>query len=83
MVRVRRFDTGELTTAALCPGCWNDPVRRAALLAKLAAMGVAPVHRADLADGRYLAGREHAPGCPYHPEPHWRRFARALKRKRD
>lgn len=64
MVRVRRIGTRELLTAAMCPGCWNNPQRRRALLRIMASKGVEPADRNDRADGMYLKGQKHAPRCP-------------------
>ena len=65
MVRVRRTGTGEPATAGVCPGCWNSPQRRPALIAKLAKEGLAVVHPADGVDGAYKPQSTHAPGCPW------------------
>ena len=65
MVRVRRAGSGEETTAALCPGCWNSPARRPELIAKLARDGLEVAHPADRVDGLYPPHSAHAPGCPW------------------
>ena len=64
IVRVRNRRTGWLAEAGVCPGCWNSRARRPALLAELAARGLAVVHGADGATGAFLSA-EHAPGCPW------------------
>ena len=67
MVRVRRAGTTgvETATAAVCPGCWQSPSRRPALIAALAREGLEVAHPDDRAEGRYRAGSGHAPGCPW------------------
>jgi hypothetical protein len=64
-IRVRARRTGDLTTAGVCPACWNLRARRSPLLAQLARRGLEPVHGEDAADGVYRAGSVHAPGCGY------------------
>jgi hypothetical protein len=65
MVRVVRMGTGEHTTAGVCPGCWNSPRRRPALIAKLAGEGLSVAHPADAVDGVYKPHSAHAPECPW------------------
>ena len=75
MVRVRYFSSGELSTAAMCPGCWNDHIRREVLLKKMGLMGVEPVHKMDLLSGTYLSGQKHSEMCPYNEDiDQWERF---------
>jgi hypothetical protein len=64
LIRVRDARTGELATAGVCPGCWDSHIFRPLLLAKLAEKGLAVVHGADGATGRYEGARAHAPRCP-------------------
>lgn len=81
MVRVKYTDTGELCTAAVCPGCWNDPDRRFTLLKQMENMGVIPVHKDDL-NGGVFRPREHAPQCPHKKkiEQSWKTFKSVIKR---
>lgn len=79
MVRVRRIEDRELLTAAVCPGCWNEPARRRALLRRMERLGVEPMQRDDLLEGVYHSGEAHAPECRYNPDRHWDRFARAIR----
>ena len=80
MVRVRYRLSGELTTAAMCPGCWNSHTRRQVLLKKMELMDVEPVHKRDLLDGLYSNGKQHSDQCPYNAKlDPWDRFR--LKRK--
>ncbi len=67
MVRVRRAgSTGAAAvTAAVCPGCWDSPSRRPALIAVLAREGLEVAHPDDRAEGQYRAGSAHAAGCPW------------------
>jgi hypothetical protein len=65
MVRVRRAGDAGTATAAVCPGCWNSPARRPALIAKLAREGLAVAHTDDGVNGRYRPDSAHAPGCPW------------------
>ena len=65
MVRVRRAGGSEKVTAAVCPGCWNSPVRRPALIAQLAREGLEVADPADGVDGRYRQRSPHASGCPW------------------
>jgi hypothetical protein len=69
IIRVRNSRTGRLAAAGVCPGCWNSRVRRPALLAELAARGLAVVHGADGATGAFLSEAAHAPGCPWVSRP--------------
>lgn len=87
MVRVRWIDTHDLLTAAVCPGCWNDPERRFVLLKKMEKMGVEPVHKDDLIDGVYRQ-KQHSPECPFliKQEKAWQKFGRVMnkiKKKKD
>ncbi|MCX7032277.1 MAG: hypothetical protein NTU62_19495 [Spirochaetes bacterium] len=65
MVKVRDARTGLRSTAAVCPGCWDGPVRRRALVARLGRRGLEADHPADGADRACRGRAEHAPGCPY------------------
>ncbi|MDH5680841.1 MAG: hypothetical protein OEZ36_04585 [Spirochaetota bacterium] len=65
MLRVKYLDTGELSTAAICPGCWNSPERRKTLIQKLKSLGVCPAHKRDFLTGDYDKTKSHSPGCPY------------------
>lgn len=82
MVRVKYNDTGELVTAAVCPGCWNDSNRRHILLKQMDKMGVIPVHKHDLIDGFYRE-KKHFDECPYKKriDKSWKNFERAMKKK--
>ncbi|MCK4906349.1 MAG: hypothetical protein KAS64_02300 [Spirochaetes bacterium] len=84
MIRVRYLDDGELSTAAICPGCWNTPSRRRVLIKKLKHMGVEPVHKDDLENGVYRE-KEHAPECPHKNEKNnaWEKFRSVLKKKKS
>jgi len=79
MVRVRRVEDRALLTAAVCPGCWNEPERRRVLLRRMERLGVEPVHRDDLIGGEYIEGETHAPECRHDPDRHWDRFARTMR----
>jgi hypothetical protein len=72
LVSVRKGRTGHMATVGVCPACWNDPVRRKALLAQLAQRGLVVVHGEDGASGRYLSGAAHAPNCPWDLAGRWR-----------
>ena len=65
MVKVRDASTGRRSTAAVCPGCWDDPVRRGALMAQLGRRGLEVDHPMDEADGAIRGREEHAAGCPH------------------
>jgi hypothetical protein len=80
MIRVRYTDTGELSTAAVCPGCWNDPERRRALLVRLKKMKVEVVSPQDGPDGTYLEGEAHLRDCPYrHKKDAWEKFRNQMR----
>ena len=82
MVRVRYKDSHELTTVAVCPGCWNIKERRRILLFKLDKMGLEVVFKEDYLDGTYRFGKKHAPNCPYgkiSSDP-WERFKKTVKK---
>ena len=65
MVRVKYLASGDLSTAAMCPGCWNSPERRKNLIQKMEQMGVQPTHSKDQLSGHYEKNQSHSPGCPY------------------
>jgi hypothetical protein len=65
MVHVRSLKTDKGATIGVCPACWNIKLRRKVLLTKLKNMGYTVQHRADLLEGRYIKGKNHAPGCPF------------------
>ena len=82
MVRVRYKDNHELTTIAVCPGCWNIRSRREVLLVRLGKMGLEVVFKDDRLNGVYRYEKVHAPGCPYgklSPNP-WKRFDIAVNK---
>jgi hypothetical protein len=82
MIRVRYTDTGELSTAAVCPGCWNDPERRRAILARMNKMHATVLSERDGLNGVYLTGKRHMPSCPYRNRTDaWERFRRQMKRR--
>ncbi len=82
MIRVRYTDTRELSTAAVCPGCWNDPERRRAMLARMKKMHVIVVSERDGLNGVYLTGKRHMPTCPYRNRTDaWERFRHQMKRR--
>ena len=82
MIRVRYADTGELSTAAVCPGCWNDPERRRALLARMKKMHVEVVSERDGLGGIYRPGKNHMPSCPYRDRKDaWERFRSQMERR--
>jgi hypothetical protein len=64
-VRVRDVGTGKLFTVGVCPACWNTRERRAALLVRLDAEGLAVVYGRDGAAGAYYGPGGHAPGCAW------------------
>ncbi len=65
MVKVRYPSSGEFSTAAICPACWNNRPRRKSLLERMIQIGVEPVHSKDLLDGTYDTEKNHSPQCPY------------------
>ena len=65
MIRVRYIDTKELSTAAVCPGCWNSKERRYVLLKRMEDMGVEVITDDDGIDGAYQSGKKHLYKCPY------------------
>ncbi len=84
MIRVRYKDTHELTTVAVCPGCWNIRERRKVLLFKLDKMGLEVVFKDDYLNGVYRYGKQHAPNCPYKnisSDP-WERFKNTVEKNR-
>lgn len=83
MVRVRYRSSDDLTTAAICPGCWNDHNRRQTLLKKMEKMDVEPVHKQDFLSGTYQQGKKHSPQCSQDKNrDRWDQFIWRLKPKR-
>lgn len=80
MVRVRFKESRDCITAAVCPGCWNDPKRREKLISRMNLMGVEPVHKDDLVNGVYRKGKKHSPKCRHNPDRHWKRFSEEIRK---
>ena len=69
MVKVKYADSMDVTTAAVCPACWNDPVQRKYLLKRMTELGVVTVVNQDELRGLYLEGKKHLTDCPHHKRP--------------
>jgi hypothetical protein len=85
MIRVRYKKSRDLTTVAVCPGCWNIRERRMALLRRLDKMELEVVFKDDYLEGVYRTGKVHAPACPYKkisPDP-WERFKSAMGKSKS
>lgn len=75
MIKVRYADSRDITTAAVCPACWNNHDRRGYLLKRMSKLGVVTVFNQDGLNGLYLKGKNHLADCPYNDGvDNWQKF---------
>lgn len=83
MIRVIYRDTKEITTAAVCPGCWNSKSRRFTLIKRMDLLNVQVVSKNDKVDGVYLKNQKHVLECPYNDEiDPWLKMTLQARRKK-